>query len=245
MQVFRQGGEYLEALEYWRWVALAVVVLLILGALAIVIRDAGILGLPLSVATVVPILLATLFAGRALRRIIPRIRAARKGRLGERLVTDLLARLPDEYYLVNDIVLGAGNVDHVVTGPCGIVVIETKRVSGQIRCDGDNWFVKGRRTRSYSRQAKAAAIAVRTFLATRHPELKDVFVRAVVVFTDPRCELRVDRAAVAVARFSQLLPLIIELGRSRPMAQTLARAAAQSLADSAKCASDIGRPPLR
>jgi hypothetical protein len=51
-----------------------------------------------------------------------------------------------------------------------------------------------------------------------------------VVFTDPLCELRVDGAHVAAVRFSELLPLISELGRSRRMAANLARDSARSLA---------------
>jgi Nuclease-related domain len=227
MQVLRRGGEYLEAREYWRWVALAVVLATVLVAVAITFRHGP-------VASLITVLLFWLVGGgRALRRIVPRIRVARKGRLGEKLVTDLLAALPDEYYLVNDVVLGAENVDHIVTGPCGVVVIETKRIAGRIRCAGDQWFVNDRRTKSYSRQAKAAAIAVRTYLADQHPELKTVFVRPVVVFTEPHCELSIDRAEVAVARFSELLPLISELGRSRQMQQRLAHVSARSLASRA------------
>lgn len=233
MQILRQGGEYLEAQEYWRWVALAVVAVAALVILAAALRDTAILRLPPSLTTLAPILVVVLIASRAIRRIVPRIRAARKGRLGERLVTGLLARLPDDYYLVNDIVLRAGDIDHVLTGPCGVVVIETKRVAGQIHCVGDAWFVNGRRVKSYSRQAKAAAIAVRTLLASRHPKLRTGFERAVVVFTNPLCEVRVDRAEVAVARFSELIPLITELGRAGQMDQRLALASARALAGSA------------
>jgi len=68
------------------------------------------------------------------------------------------------------------------------------------------------------------------FLAARHPELRTVFVHAVVVFTHPLCELQVNRAEVAVARFSELLTLVMELGRARPMDRRLAHAAARSLA---------------
>jgi hypothetical protein len=229
MQVLRRGGEHLEAREYWRWAALAIVLVAVLVALGVAFRHVDILR-PSFPAALIPILLVLPVAGQAVRRIVARIRAVRKGRLGEKLVTELLTGLPDEYYLVNDVVLGAGNIDHVVTGPCGIVVIETKRIAGHIGCEGDQWFVNGRRTRSYSRQAKAGAMAVRRFLAGRHPELRNVFVQAVVVFTDPLCELRVDGAAVAAVRFSELLPLIRELGRSRRMAPDLARDSARSLA---------------
>jgi hypothetical protein len=240
MQILRRGGEHLEAREYWRWVALAVVVFAAVVAAGVIARHTGTMGLPPALGILAPIVIVFLVARRPLRRILRRIRAARKGRLGERLVTDLLARLPDEYYLVNDVVLGAGNVDHVITGPCGVVVIETKRIAGQIRCEGDQWFVNGRRTKSYSRQAKAGAIAVRTFLAARHPELRTTFVRAVVVFTHPLCKLRVDRAEVAVARFSELLGLISEFGRSEQLSQDLAHAAARSLTGSEE-AKSLGR----
>ena len=233
MQILRRGGEYLEAREYWQWTALTIVVLVATVALAFGLRSSegltpeGIL-MPLG-----PVMLGLLVGRRPLRRIVARIRAVRKGRLGERLVTDLLTRLPGHYYLVNDVVLGAGNIDHVVTGPCGIVVIETKRVAGRIRCDGDTWTVNGRRSKSYSRQIKAGAVAIKTFLAARHPELKGTFVRAIVVFTDPLCHLDVNRAEVAVARFSELLPLMNELGRVRQLDDRLARAVAHSLAGTA------------
>jgi hypothetical protein len=52
----------------------------------------------------------------------------------------------------------------------------------------------------------------------------------VVVFTDPLCELRIGGAQVAAVRFSELLPLVSELGRSRRMAASLARDSARSLA---------------
>jgi hypothetical protein len=135
MQVLRRGGEHLEAREYWRWVALAIVLVTVLVALAVAFRQLGVLR-PSFPAALIPVLLVLLVAGPAVRRITARIRAVRKGRLGEKLVTELLAGLPDEYYLVNDVGLGAGNIDHVVTGPCGIVVIETKRIAGHIGSEG-------------------------------------------------------------------------------------------------------------
>ncbi len=83
-----------------------------------------------------------------------RLTSIKKGILGERLVTDLLNRLPNHYFLVNDVVLSGtgGNADHVLLGPCGVLVIETKRIAGTIQCDGDYWLVKGRRRKSVSKQ---------------------------------------------------------------------------------------------
>src|SRR5437867_10776941 len=44
-----------------------------------------------------------------------------KGAAGEHSVAELLARLPDSYVLLNDLVLPGhhGNIDHVLIGPCG------------------------------------------------------------------------------------------------------------------------------
>ena len=75
----------------------------------------------------------------------------RKGIVGEELVSTLLAGLPDDFYLINDVTLPGhrGNIDHVLVGPCGVVVIETKNYRGVIKCDQDEWFVDGRRIEEY------------------------------------------------------------------------------------------------
>jgi hypothetical protein len=70
--------------------------------------------------------------------------------------------------------------------------------------------------------------------AARHPELAREFVQAVVVFTEPRCELQISRPAVAVVRFSQLLAHVVELGQARRMDRALAHIAARSLTDGAR-----------
>jgi len=119
LQVLRRGGEHLEAREYWRWTALAAVVLAAVAALGVVLRLGGGLELPASVVALASILVVLLVVHRPLRKIIGRIQAARKGRLGERLVTELLARLPDGYYLVNDIVLSAGRSPPQELQPAG------------------------------------------------------------------------------------------------------------------------------
>lgn len=229
MQILRRGGEHLEAREYWRWAALAALLLVVTLLVAAALSSSRRVGPP-----VLLVAIGLLAAVSPARKILGRIRAARKGQLGERLVTQLLERLPGDYFLVNDIVLSTGNIDHVLTGPCGVVVIETKRVAGRIHCDGDHWTVNGRRSKSYSKQAKAGAMAVKGLLAVRHPEFAREFVKAVVVFTEPRCELQISRPAVAVVRFSQLLAHVVELGQARRMDRALAHIAARSLMDGAR-----------
>lgn len=49
----------------------------------------------------------------------------------ETLVNNRLKSLPDDYYLIPDLNLGSGyQIDHLVIGPRGIIVFETKSLAG-------------------------------------------------------------------------------------------------------------------
>lgn len=225
MHVLRTGGEYLAGRERRLW-------WLLLSTGVIVI------GLSLAAGLVLETWLTVLGGGfvvLAIRRIAwTRLQRVRKGRLGERLIANLLRQLSDDYYLVNDVTLPdrRGNIDHVVVGPCGVVVIETIRIAGRIRCDGDAWYVNGRRRASISSRVDAAAAAVRRFLGERHPEIADRFVQSVTVFTHPLCVLDVYRARATVVRYSELLQVLRYMGQSHRMAPRVAERLATTLARS-------------
>lgn len=59
-----------------------------------------------------------------------------KGKRGETRVHDILSQLPEEYHILNDVVLqtekGTTQIDHVVISRYGVFVIETKNYSGKI-----------------------------------------------------------------------------------------------------------------
>lgn len=61
---------------------------------------------------------------------------------GENLVSNYLNTLPKDYFVFNDVNLPGkgGNIDHVVIGPTGIYVIETKNYSGRYRIKGNQWL---------------------------------------------------------------------------------------------------------
>jgi hypothetical protein len=65
-----------------------------------------------------------------------------KGLVGEEIVSDYLKQLPEDYFIYNDVNLPGkmGNIDHVVIGPSGIFVIETKNYSGKFLIKGNDWF---------------------------------------------------------------------------------------------------------
>lgn len=71
------------------------------------------------------------------------------GRSGEEFVSDLLEEnLPDEFYLINDLDVSAGGRtaqnDHLVVGPGGIFLVETKAYAGTLTgtAEDEHWTQK-------------------------------------------------------------------------------------------------------
>lgn len=62
-----------------------------------------------------------------------------KGKRGEQRVHDILSHLPDEYHVLDDVVLktekGTTQIDHIVVSKYGIFTIETKNYRGEIYGD--------------------------------------------------------------------------------------------------------------
>jgi hypothetical protein len=131
------------------------------------------------------------------------------GRRGESAVTDALKTLPDDYVLLNDLMLpeGRGNLDHFVIGPNGLFAIETKNYSGYVKCDGDDWYVNRKKVHSLSRQAKKNAMAVKSSLASL--EIKIPFIVAVLVFTSSRGTLKLYQPTVPVLKVGELPEFIL------------------------------------
>jgi len=107
-----------------------------------------------------------------------------KGAAGEKSVAHTLSKLPDGFRVVNDLATPTGNLDHVVIGPTGVFVIETKNWRGIIGADGKGeltWNGEAATTAHVSR-------LVRRMMGTRDrvrilaPGM-DPYFKAVMVFT--------------------------------------------------------------
>jgi len=94
------------------------------------------------------------------------VRAWGIGAQGERVTGRELDKLPDGYRVLHDLrILGSrANVDHVVVGPTGVFVVESKRMRGKLRVRGDEVFVAGRR-RGMVDEVRREVAAVATVLA--------------------------------------------------------------------------------
>ncbi|HXG53137.1 MAG TPA: nuclease-related domain-containing protein [candidate division Zixibacteria bacterium] len=143
------------------------------------------------------------------------------GQRGELAVVVALKTLPQGYVLLNDLVLpdGRGNIDHVVVGPNGVFAVETKNYSKHIRCEKDFWFLAHKPIRSLSRQAKRAAIAVRSSIAGLFPGQTSLipYVTPVLVFVDPHAALTLIQPTVPVVRLAELPDFIRDYAPRRPI----------------------------
>lgn len=237
MRLVRVGASYEERREQRLWAALVGLTGLGIAGIALVVCDSGgglchptLLRLGVGFAAIV----IALRLGRPVTRLLRRVR---HGRRGERLAADLLSGLPDDYWLVNDVTLGLarGTIDHVLIGPCGVVVIETKRLAGHIRCWGNNWSVNGSRRADISQHVNSAACAIRYFLSERHPDLASSVLRwveSIIVFTHPLCHVEASDAPATVVRYSQLYQVVLDLSRKHRLAPLTASQLAQTLATS-------------
>ncbi|MCU1515854.1 MAG: hypothetical protein JWQ75_575 [Pseudarthrobacter sp.] len=97
------------------------------------------------------------------------------GAVGERIVADRLSQLiPHGWYLLHDVHWPGrpkANLDHVLVGPGGVVVVDTKNWSGEVRVSsGALW--QGRYSRTQSVEgALAQCAAVASVLAPAHRRL--------------------------------------------------------------------------
>jgi hypothetical protein len=131
------------------------------------------------------------------------------GRQGERTVIKTLTnRLDDEYYLLNGVYLksGGGDIDHIVLGPTGVYVLETKNWSGKIICNGNQWQRPGKKVKnSPSLQVKSNTQKIKKIIdISPISRGHDIWVEGLIVFTNKHAYLSINNPTVTVLRIQQL-----------------------------------------
>ncbi|HEV7661941.1 MAG TPA: NERD domain-containing protein [Chloroflexota bacterium] len=146
------------------------------------------------------------------------------GLSGERQVRLVLAHdLPDEYALINGLKLprGAGDIDHLVVGPSGVFVLETKTMAGRVVCEADGTWTRtrlGRRGMSYpayignpAAQVQRNIFAVREAIRREVPSLyagAPLWIEGLVVFPHPRTELDAVNSRVPAVKLEEVVTRI-------------------------------------
>ncbi|MGH7406017.1 MAG: nuclease-related domain-containing protein [Candidatus Methylomirabilales bacterium] len=144
----------------------------------------------------------------------------KKGLAGEQEVSRTLMGLDDSYYIIHDASIPRANIDHIVLGPNGIFVLETKHFSGWVKCEGDRWWVAPGPDgpilaipKSPSLQAKRNALKVRERIREFEQSLLKDFprvqwVHAMVVLSHPQVEVVFQSPAVLIVKVSELVEMI-------------------------------------
>jgi Nuclease-related domain/TadE-like protein len=200
----------------WGWLAL------VTGSIGLAMPRGswGIVGPPLFVTTLMCLILW--LARRENRRGggAPRLEDGEPGHTaqlvlgfsGERQVGRVLASdLPQDYALINGLTLprGACDIDHLVVGPNGVFVLETKTMAGRIVCAPDGSWQRtriGRAGATYpayigdpAAQVQRNIFAVREVLRKRLPNLgggTPLWIEGLVVFPHPKTELQTNNSRV-------------------------------------------------
>ena len=162
----------------------------------------------------IPYGIALYFIGRYL--------SFKSGISGEESVIDQLKGLPDSFYLLNDVKVGFGNIDHIVIGDNGIFVIETKNFEGEITCNGDIWTQykyswkrdDAIEIKSPSKQVKRNAVKLKEFLLGNaqfktKEKIRKIFIDGIVLITNPRCNVSINTPTVNVMGLNELKQFIL------------------------------------
>jgi hypothetical protein len=152
---------------------------------------------------------------------------------GERQVSDTLARdLPDDFVLVNGLKLphGAGDIDHLVVGPTGVFLLETKMMAGRIECAPDGtWrrIKRGRGGTDYAAfigdpvaQVLRNVHAVRDCLHRRTPRLfhgAKLWINGLIVFAHPEAHVAAEHSRVPAVGLHEAALRICTHSTGRPL----------------------------
>jgi hypothetical protein len=133
------------------------------------------------------------------------------GEAGERLVADRLSGLiPHGWYLLNDVNWPGrpkANLDHVLVGPGGVVVVDAKNWTGEVRVSaGVLWHGRFARTQSVD-GALAQCAAVASVLAPPHRR----FVRPLICLAGQPELFGITNSDVAVAGADRVVTAVLAL----------------------------------
>jgi len=116
-------------------------------------------------------------------------KAMQRGTVGEIGVGRILQKLPDSFYVINDLSTPFGNLDHVVIGPTGVFILDTKNWRGVVSADGKGeLLLNGKPTdKPCIRQFMARMMNIRDKVNQLASGI-DTFHEGLFVFTSARVE---------------------------------------------------------
>lgn len=125
---------------------------------------------------------------------------------GEYDVGVVLSRLPQEFHVFNGLGFYAGDVDHIIVGPTGVFIVETKNHSGTISLRDGRLCRNGELlNHDFVRQATSEAMYVKGRLQPQVP----CHVRPLIVFVRAKVRVQTAVGGVRVVALSSLIDTIV------------------------------------
>ncbi|MBV1713471.1 MAG: NERD domain-containing protein [Desulfomicrobium sp.] len=144
-----------------------------------------------------------------------RISHADTGAKAEQAVAEALQELPDDYYVFHDLEFPGFNIDHVVLGPNGIFLVETKSQNGNITQEHDVLLRNGRKFfKDFLKQCWSQAYSLRDHLNAER--LRGLSIKPILCFSRGFVEIRGPVRGVAVLNVGYLRPYILSQRGSFP-----------------------------
>jgi len=136
-----------------------------------------------------------------------RIKHARKGKRGEEFIGSILEKLPDNYTVIHDIETPYGNVDHIVVGPTGVFVIETKSHHGRIT-ERNGLLLRNNKPleKNFIKQVLDNTFYIKEKI--KESVGIEAYVKALLVFTNAYVDIKREIANVKIINKSFLLKAI-------------------------------------
>ena len=144
-----------------------------------------------------------------------RISDADTGAKAEQAVADALQELPDDYHVFHDLEFPGFNIDHVVLGPNGIFLVETKSQKGNITQEHDELLRNGRKFfKDFLKQCWRQTYSLRDHLNAER--LRGLTIKPILCFSRGFVEIRGPVKGVTVLNASYLRPFILSQRGSVP-----------------------------
>lgn len=170
-----------------------------------------------------------------------------RGAAGEHIVSGKLTNFPDEFRVINDLTTPFGNLDHVVIGPTGVFVLDSKHWRGIVSSDGKGELLLNEQPtdKPVIRQFVGRVMRIREKVRLLATGL-DPFYQGVFVFTAARVQAKWGTTgSVHCITDDQLYDYIVTKDFGKKLKPTEVQSIAQAFLGLAHMDSDFGNsnPP--
>jgi hypothetical protein len=161
------------------------------------------LGLPAVIIIFLALRIGADFMEKKALHLKKRAKDADRGAAAEEKVAIALGSLPEGYHGFHDIPFTGFNIDHVVIGPGGIFLIETKSHGGKVEAQGDTLLLNGRPPeKDFLKQAWSQTYSLKDFLWKQTSEEWEV--KPVLCFSRAYVQLRRPVKGITIAGLKYL-----------------------------------------